>query len=394
MRNKPADIPYCGVDEQKIKNAKPILNMDVVKLQNDWIFERYRIKKRKDSGAPRPWTDNWVLQEYRFCNVRREDDRESQYLIQNISENPTMDFENKFYNTILFRMFNKWETIVKLGGVLDWHERPDLKKYNEIIEAGIAADPDYVWYTNAYIIGGQIRATETDFIMTSLSDEEFAKLDLLDVPELDSINDLKVAGHPETFYIQSYNVDKVLELQPHLRPVDVTDSNNVIRTIKRVWQLKQQKFFEKIISCPSPKEVYNIMNKTRGFGKFMSNQIMVDYAYIPEYPFSENEWVVAGPGSENGMKLLFDDFDGLSFAELLFWQRDNLVQVWKDNGLDWDLNELFEDKPEYDRCLNLALLQNSSCELSKYVRTVRGAGRPKVKYVPFDEHGQSLEEFF
>ena len=40
-----------------------------------WVAERERIRVRKESGQPFPWTDDPILATYRFCNVRREDDR-------------------------------------------------------------------------------------------------------------------------------------------------------------------------------------------------------------------------------------------------------------------------------------------------------------------------------
>lgn len=51
-----------------------------------WIKEREQIRIRKDSGAPQPWTDDPVLATYRFCNVRREDDRVTIWIREHIRE--------------------------------------------------------------------------------------------------------------------------------------------------------------------------------------------------------------------------------------------------------------------------------------------------------------------
>lgn len=51
-----------------------------------WIKEREQIRIRKDGGAPQPWTDDPILAAYRFCNVRREDDRVTVWIRQNIRE--------------------------------------------------------------------------------------------------------------------------------------------------------------------------------------------------------------------------------------------------------------------------------------------------------------------
>jgi hypothetical protein len=48
-----------------------------------WIKERESIRMMKEAGMPRPWTADPILQQYRFCNVRRMDDRVSQWLFNN-----------------------------------------------------------------------------------------------------------------------------------------------------------------------------------------------------------------------------------------------------------------------------------------------------------------------
>ena len=97
--------------------------------------------------------------------------------------------------------------------------------------------------------------------------------------------------------------------------------------------------------------------------------------YIKEFPFSENEFVVAGPGCKKGLDYIFKDYDGMTSEEALFWLRDNIDFVFS-----WDPKALFSDLPEHDRCLNIMSLENCMCELAKYIRTIEGTGRPRVKY--------------
>lgn len=49
-----------------------------------WVSERQSITKRKDAGEQGPWTDDEILQNYHFTNVRREDDKVSRWLIANL----------------------------------------------------------------------------------------------------------------------------------------------------------------------------------------------------------------------------------------------------------------------------------------------------------------------
>ena len=39
-----------------------------------YINERESIRKLREAGYPKPWTQDKILQTYRFCNVNREDD--------------------------------------------------------------------------------------------------------------------------------------------------------------------------------------------------------------------------------------------------------------------------------------------------------------------------------
>lgn len=49
-----------------------------------WYFacERQNIFWKKINGDPAPWTHDKILQEYKFCNSYRVNDRVSQYLLK------------------------------------------------------------------------------------------------------------------------------------------------------------------------------------------------------------------------------------------------------------------------------------------------------------------------
>ena len=48
-----------------------------------WMTERETVRALKESGAPKPWTADPLLRDYRWCNVRRMDDRVSRWLFEN-----------------------------------------------------------------------------------------------------------------------------------------------------------------------------------------------------------------------------------------------------------------------------------------------------------------------
>lgn len=45
-----------------------------------WMYERQSIYEKKEAGLPWPWTDDKILQTYRFCNVFREQDKVTKYI--------------------------------------------------------------------------------------------------------------------------------------------------------------------------------------------------------------------------------------------------------------------------------------------------------------------------
>jgi len=50
----------------------------------EFAVKREALRKAKEAGGPPPWTIDEILQKYRFCNVRRADDRVSKWLIENV----------------------------------------------------------------------------------------------------------------------------------------------------------------------------------------------------------------------------------------------------------------------------------------------------------------------
>jgi hypothetical protein len=48
-----------------------------------WITEREAIRLHREEGEGQPWTDDFILNTYRFCNVRRMDDKVSRWLLEN-----------------------------------------------------------------------------------------------------------------------------------------------------------------------------------------------------------------------------------------------------------------------------------------------------------------------
>ena len=76
--------------------------------------ERYQIYLRRKNGGRWPWTEDPILQRYRFCNVFREHDRTTEWLRRNIRE-PYRHTPGVLFAVVMFRWFNRVETAQRLG---------------------------------------------------------------------------------------------------------------------------------------------------------------------------------------------------------------------------------------------------------------------------------------
>ena len=82
-----------------------------------WYFasERQHMFEKRLDGTGGPWTDDLILQKYKFCNVFRAADRVSQYMIRTVCyhDEPCRD-EDRLFQIVAFRTFSKietWQTI-------------------------------------------------------------------------------------------------------------------------------------------------------------------------------------------------------------------------------------------------------------------------------------------
>src|SRR4051812_7947858 len=76
----------------------------------EYAVEREKIRKRKeeDKMLP-PFTDDPILQKYRFCNVYREDDRTTRWCKKYVRD-PLIDKPEVLLAVVIFRWFNRITT--------------------------------------------------------------------------------------------------------------------------------------------------------------------------------------------------------------------------------------------------------------------------------------------
>lgn len=368
MKDKQSDIQYCGVREDKIKSAEPILSPFHRKLSYEWMSERYKIHVRKDvQRLPSPWTENEILRQVKFCNVRREHDRQSQHLIRNIVENNNLSLADKMFNCLLFRMFNMWDPIQHvLEGPVSIN---DFRNINLDRTRERFADFDKkggVTFTNAFNTGGLKQCLAFPELAVTGKPASPSKMMVKVYRRGIGVVDVlpyKVAKQMVEDYPGEYSIEG---WEPHM-------GMRVVRFLKS-FVTHNPHFFHSLLEFNSPLSVYEeLRDKVEGLGPFLAYQVWVDFTYNPDYPFSENHFTIAGPGCRAGIDLLFLDKDGMTHEECIFWLRDNQDQVYGQYGY---VREQFwsAEAPE-DQCMNVMQLENMFCELSKYTRCVEAVMR-------------------
>src|SRR5208282_6778133 len=79
-----------------------------------WITERHAIYEAKNAGYPKPWTEDPILQAYRFCNVYRELDKVTRWIAEHWRDTHYDSPEVWFAMTVA-RLVNWPDTLEELG---------------------------------------------------------------------------------------------------------------------------------------------------------------------------------------------------------------------------------------------------------------------------------------
>lgn len=116
-----------------------------------WIKAREIVRTRKDFGQPQPWTDDPILATYRFCNVRREDDRGTIWIRKNIRE-PYAGHPYLWLMLCIARQINWPDTLGDLIFNGAWPDRATFDPREMTIVLNRRKDRGDKVYTGAYMI--------------------------------------------------------------------------------------------------------------------------------------------------------------------------------------------------------------------------------------------------
>lgn len=241
-----------------------------------WYFayERQNIFWKKLNKEQAPWTDDSILNTYKFCNSYRVNDRISQYLLKNVIYNgKRYSNEDMIFRIILFKLFNKestWELL--LNNFKDITLKTfQTNEYSKVL--GDALSSNQKIYNDAYI-----SCANKAFGYDRKHDNHLALLDKM------------------------FNKDKI-----HL----------------------------KIIAAKTMEEGFNIVKSYPLIGNFMAYQLVTDINYSDVVDWREDEFTIVGPGSLRGIKKCFIDRGGMSNEDIIRYMYEHQEEEFKRLNLEF-----------------------------------------------------------
>jgi len=240
-----------------------------------FMQERENVRLRKEADDPWPWTEDKILQEYKFTNVKRANDRTTRWFWKVLDEHKDAPHHVILFNCALFRYFGTVEFYGALQTWFDtWSERTQT----------------YVKDTAEYRLAHKMRVFTGAYVITNQG---------ISAPKQDVVVD----------HFLTPFWDKCPDLVAIARDT-------------RRW-----------------KAVAKEMMKLKGFGGtgFMTKEVLQDAIHTPVLSdcIDRDTWCPIGPGARRGLNRVFERplNETRKFDDMLEELRD----LWKMQTLRWPL---------------------------------------------------------
>lgn len=260
----------------------------------EFMVKRETLRLRKETPEPYPWTDDPILQEYKFTNVKREHDKTTRWFWENVLDpNHYKPKEYLLFNCALFRYFG---TIEFSEAICGWNEMwaTDKEHIRNTAEARLAQGKKV--FTGAYVITNQgIKAPKQDVVIDEFLTPLWYKL-----PEL-------------------------------VRVADLTGS----------WQAVAENMME-----------------LKGFGGsgFMTKEVLQDALHTSVFTdcHDRNTWCPVGPGAKRGLNRVLERDIKASLAagsglEVMLKLFEARKEHWPHNYVELELHDIQFQLCEFDK---------------------------------------------
>ncbi len=240
-----------------------------------WHFaaERQAAFEKRSAGMPGPWTEDVILQEYKFCNVFRAADRVSQYLISQVIYNgENLTDEDALFQIVAFRMFSNIDT---WRGLIEHLGRPPVLR--DVVNGKMEAALNDIRRKNGKLYTGA-------FILCAN---------------------------------KAYGFDE--------------KHRNHLALFKEMFL--KGKLAQALMKAKSLCAIVELLESYPLMGPFMSYQIAIDLNYSALINFSENDYTQAGPGAQRGIAKVFESLGDFSTADTIQWMVERQKEEFAARGL-------------------------------------------------------------
>lgn len=306
----------------------------------EFIYDRQLIwHKRNVLKQPRPWTDDPILDKYKFCNVYRELDKCTIHLIDNVINKKNLNLETKIFNILMYRRFN-------------------VSYFYDLILPNGAINP-----------------------------KQF------DVEEIEKKMDLFKKNCKQNLFNDAYIICQRNYINHYRR----SDKHVQQLYICKDLAFKATEIRKEILNCITLEDLHTYLKLTVPMtGDFIAYQYCTDLTYLFPGRWATEQFVALGPGSKPGIQLLFPKVEKLEdMIEHCKWlasigvQADNFNTLAEKKKKDW---HMVCYKSPYNNVnnplLSLSNIQNCLCEFRKYVNLQKGI-KCRKRYYKGDKNGLS-----
>ncbi|MGW8955606.1 nucleotide kinase domain-containing protein [Streptomyces sp. NPDC055709] len=236
-----------------------------------WRFAaaRQQVYLARLGEATAPAVPDPVLAQHRFTNCFRAADRVSQYLIGQVSYRGDQEWQEVFFRTLLFKVFNKiqtWQLLEKHLGEVTWLGY-DYRALDRVLSGAFAAGERL--YSAAYITPPPLLGERRKH-------------------------------------------------RNHLRLVEL---------------MMGQGAPDRVQQAASMREAYQVLLGFPALGPFLAYQYLIDLNYAAGLSFSEMDFVVPGPGARDGIRKCFGAAAGGIEAEVIRYMADTQHEHFARLGL-------------------------------------------------------------
>jgi hypothetical protein len=304
--------------------------MDVELLEDqiqaffDFINERHAIYLRRKRGDGWPWTEDSILQTYKFTNVFRQLDTGTQWYTKNIAKRYA-NHPELYFMTCFYRLFNWWPTMETMlnqwafnGLLADYMMNWDPKfTYHALMEHKEATGRVF---TNAHMIHSARDMNKCEYMVYHVLDQVWA---------------IRRSIEPT--------------------PIDNLESS-----------------FIKLLS-------------QYGFGNFVAYEVITDLRHT-RYLCNAGDimtWANPGPGAQRGVcrmagfTVTTRNYHTTPEDRKSYPKREGYIAVMK---YLLDISPVYMEK--WVPPLEMRDIEHSLCEFDKHQRVLYGEGTPRMKFVP------------